>query len=310
MKALIIGAAGFVGGHLIAHLQSEGWEVAATKMPHETCEAPHKVYDLDILDAEAIQRLVNAWQPTAIFHLAAQSSVALSWKEPALTVDVNVKGAVNLLEAVRKASVPPRVLLIGSGEEYGAAKDMPINEDQPLHPGNVYAATKAAQGMLGQIYANAYGLDILVVRAFTHTGPGQSDQFVLSNFCKQVAMIQSGQTPPEMKVGNLEARRDFCDVRDVVRAYRLLIERGQRGVVYNVGSGRALSIQDALDTILTLSETDVTVVQDPARMRPSDTPVIEADITRLSAHTGWQPEIPLKNTLADMLEWWASKGRE
>jgi len=307
MTGLIIGAAGFVGGHLIAHLYKEGWQVSATKMPHETQELPNAhVYTLDILDENAVTDLINRVHPNVIFHLAAQSSVAVSWEKPSLTVDVNIKGTLNLLEAVRRAQKPPRVLLIGSGEEYGTVppENMPVRENQSLNPNNVYAATKAAQGMLGQIYARAYGLDIIRVRAFNHTGPGQSDLFVLSNFCKQVAMIKSGLHPAEIRVGNLEARRDFCDVRDIVRAYCLLAERGQPDGVYNVGSGKAISIREALDMILRLAGIDVTIIQDPARMVPSDTPLMVADITRLTAHTHWFPQISLETTLTDMLARW------
>jgi len=317
MKALIIGAAGFVGGHLITHLLGEGWEVVATKLPHEMCGILYmcnvqdvSMVDLDILNTAAIQLLLEQVQPDILFHLAAQSSVARSWESPALTVDVNIKGAVNLLEAIRAVQKPIRVLLIGSGEEYGPAVQMPINENDALRPTNIYALTKMAQGLMGQIYAKAYDLDIIVVRAFNHTGPGQSEQFVISSFCKQAAQIKEGLLPPEMQVGNLEAQRDFCDVRDIVRAYCLLAECGHRGTVYNVGSGRAVSIQTVLDTILSLIETNVTVTRDPARMRPSDTPLMMADIFRLTAHTQWKPQIPLETTLIDMLRYWTLEGRE
>ena len=302
MKALIIGAAGFVGGNLINQLK--GWDIHATKLPHETTPISYvPFYDLDVSDKSCINSLLDEIQPDVIFHLAAQSSVALSWKNPALTVDVNIKGSLNLLEGVKFARKPPRVLLVGSGEEYGPVDPLEgrISETRALHPGNIYAVTKAAQGMLGQIYAKAYGLDILVIRAFNHTGPGQTDQFVISNFCRQVANIKAGFHPPEMKVGNLEARRDFCDVRDVVRAYQLLAERGKSGEVYNVGSGKEISIQEALDLIISISGTKVTITQDPERMRPSDAPIIVADISKLISHTGWMPQIPIEKTIADML---------
>ena len=309
MKALIIGAAGFVGKHLIDHLVEICWEVSATRLPTETIDTRIPVFELDILDPPAISALLKEINPECIFHLAAQSSVAVSWEQPALTIDINVKGVANLLEAVRRIPKPPRVLLIGSGEEYGyvSPEDIPIIEETSLHPGNIYAATKIAQGMLGQIYARAYGLEIVIVRAFNHIGPGQSDTFAIPNFCKQVAMIEAGLSPPIIKVGNLEAKRDFTDVRDIVRAYRLLAEKGESGVIYNVGSGRAVSIGEMLEKILSLSKTEITVEQDPSRMRPADIPIIEADISRLCRMTGWKPEVLLEMTLAEILDEWRVK---
>ena len=311
MKALIIGAAGFVGKFLISHLLEEGWDVSATRLPSETLDADVPIYELDILAPPDIDAILEKVGPDCIFHLAAQSSVEASWKQPALTADINIKGAVNLLEAVRKMQKPPRVLLIGSGEEYGyiLPEELPIREDTPLRPGNVYAATKIAQGMLGQIYARAYGLEIVIVRAFNHAGPGQTDTFVLPEFCKQAAMIEAGLSPPVIKVGNLEVKRDFTDVRDIVRAYRLLAEKGESGSVYNVGSGKAVSIGELLEKILALSNTEIAIEQNPLRMRLSDTPVIEADISRIYEQTGWKPEIPMESTLADILDEWRERAK-
>jgi len=309
MRALIIGAAGFVGRHLIRGLQKAGWDVAATRMATETLDENLPVYELDILDLDAVSRLIESFKPDCIFHLAAQSSVALSWKQPSLTVDVNIKGALNLLESIRSASVRPKTLLIGSGDEYGLAQktEAKISEETLLMPDNVYAASKVAQGMLGQIYARAYGLDIVVVRAFNHIGPGQSDSFALSSFCKQAAMIEAGLSEPVIRVGNLEAKRDFTDVRDIVTAYRLLAEKGESGTVYNVGSGKAVSISDMLGIILSLSKVDIAVEQDPARMRPSDIPIVAADTSRLYTLTGWQPQIPINITLSDTLLDWRTR---
>lgn len=310
MKALVTGAAGFVGGHLLAHLRQCGWETAATRLQSETmpyAECP--VYELDILDADAVRALLVTVKPDFVFHLAAQSSVARSWTLPALTVDINIKGALNLLEGTLGLSKHPRILLVGSGEEYGYVQpeELPIQEDTLLRPGNIYAGTKIMQGLLGQIYARAYRLEVVMVRAFNHTGPGQSETFVLSDFCRQVAHIEASLSAPVIQVGNLSAQRDFTDVRDIVRAYRLLIEQGESGQTYNVGSGKAVFISDALKMILSLSRVDIKVEQDPARMRPSDTPVIEADISRISALTGWRPEIPMEATLLDMLDYWREK---
>ena len=306
MKTFIIGVAGFVGKHLVNELVNSGWDVCGTRLPTESVDLDIPVYELDILDAVGIKCVLNKTNPDCIFHLAAQSSVAVSWEQPALTIDVNIKGTVNLLEAVREMKKPTRVLLIGSGEEYGFIKpdDLPINEDTNLHPGNIYACTKIAQGMLGQIYAKSYGLEIIVIRAFNHIGPGQTDVFVIPGFCKQVAEIEAGENKGVIHVGNLDAKRDFTDVRDIVRAYRLLAEKGVSGDIYNVGSGNATAISDVLNMILNLSKADIVVEKDQARMRPSDVPVIIADISKLIACTKWKPEIPLVKTLTDVLNEW------
>jgi GDP-4-dehydro-6-deoxy-D-mannose reductase len=306
MKTLVIGAAGFVGKHLVALLKTLNWQIFATRLPGETVDNGVPSYDLDILDPDAIGSLLEKINPDCIFHLAAQSSVALSWKKPALTVDVNIKGTVHLLEAVRNLKNLPRVLLIGSSEEYGYVlpEELPVREETLLRPGNVYALTKAAQGLVGQIYSRAYGLEVVAVRAFNHIGPGQLDTFAVSGFCKQVAEIETGLHPPVIQVGNLSAKRDFTDVRDIVKAYSLLIEKGKSGEIYNIGSGKAISIREVLAMILSLSATEISIEQDDSRLRPSDTPVIEADISRLTELTGWKPKISLRDTLSDMLDGW------
>ena len=270
------------------------------------------ICDLDILAPEAIERLLEEQRPDYIFHLAAQSSVAVSWKNPGLTVDVNVKGSLNVLDAVRKLDYKPRVLLIGSGEEYGHVREneVPVQEDNVLRPGNIYAATKACQNMIGAIYAQAYGMDVMMVRAFNHVGPNQSPIFVVADFCKQTAEIEAGLKEPVIKVGNLSARRDFSDVRDVVRAYVELMEKGKAGETYNVGSGNAVEIRKILDMILCRSKKEIRVEVEPSRMRPVDVPVIEADISKLKACTGWKQKITLEETIQDTLEYWRQKLKE
>lgn len=307
MKAFIIGAAGFVGGHLMDEMLRLGWTVGASKMPQETIAKDGvSVYDLDILNPAAISAVLSAFAPDYIVHLAAQSSVALSWKNPGLTIDVNIKGAVNVLEAVRALEKKPRVLLIGSGEQYGHIHldECPVSEQTPMRPGNIYAATKACQDMLGKIYADAYDLDVMMVRAFNHVGPAQNPMFVVASFCKQIAEIEAGLCQPVLQVGNLSAKRDFTDVRDVVRAYTMLLERGRSGEVYNVGSGKAIAISELLEKIVALSSAQITVQVDPARLRPVDIPIIEADISRLQRDTGWKPAVPLEHTLGDTLRYW------
>lgn len=313
-RALIIGAAGFVGSYLIDHIQKHCvWSIVVTKMPQETMACPGvDICDLDILAPEAIERLLEEQRPDYIFHLAAQSSVAVSWKNPGLTVDVNVKGSLNVLDAVRKLDYKPRVLLIGSGEEYGHVREneVPVQEDNVLRPGNIYAATKACQNMIGAIYAQAYGMDVMMVRAFNHVGPNQSPIFVVADFCKQTAEIEAGLKEPVIKVGNLSARRDFSDVRDVVRAYVELMEKGKAGETYNVGSGNAVEIRKILDMILCRSKKEIRVEVEPSRMRPVDVPVIEADISKLKACTGWEQKITLEETIQDTLEYWRQKLKE
>ncbi len=313
MKSLIIGGAGFVGAYLVRHLKNDlGQEVAVTKMPHEQLNIDGvdmddiEVLNLNILNEDEIVELFNKVHPDYIFHLAAQSSVSVSWKNPALTIDVNVKGGVNVLEALRKLDYKPRTLLIGSGEEYGHIRpgETPITEDNNTRPGNIYAATKACQNMLGKIYADAYGLNVMMVRAFNHIGPNQTPLFVVADFCKQVAEIEAGKQEPIIRVGNLSAARDFTDVRDVVRAYAMLVAKGQPGETYNVGSGHAVVIDEILKMILKNSDKDIRVEVDKSKLRPVDVPIIEADITKLQQVTGWSKEIDLEQTIRETLDYW------
>lgn len=306
MKALIIGAAGFVGGYLARHLKNDlGWETVLTKLPAENIEGGYETYDLDILSQEDISALLQRVRPDVIFHLAAQSSVAVSWKKPRLTAAVNIEGCINLLEAVRLSeNYSPRILLIGSGEEYGhLPKGVSlVSEDTPINPGNPYAATKAAQNMFGTLYARSYGMDIIMVRAFNHIGKGQLPQFAAADFCLQAAEIKAGIKENVIRTGNLSAKRDFTDVRDVVRAYGMLAVNGKAGETYNVGSGRSIAISELLAEIIDISGCEIRHETDPARMRPSDIPEIRADITKLQRDTGWTPEIALCETLGEMIE--------
>lgn len=304
MDALVIGGAGFVGKYLLRELQRTGRLTGATKLPSESLRDGNcDVFDLDLGNENAIRQILRTNRPREIYHLAAQSSVAVSWKDPGMTVDVNIKGVLHLLEAVRSIEeYRPRILLVGSGEEYGYVRTSPVTEEEPLRPGNIYAATKACQNMLGSIYARAYGMDIVMVRAFNHIGVGQAPIFVAADFALQIAEIEAGLRPPVMMAGNLSARRDFSDVRDVVRAYVSLMEHGRTGETYNVGSGKAVPIEFLLGELLDLSRTSIIVEEDPARMRPSDVPVIEADIEKLRRDTGWEPLYTLRETLQTMLD--------
>lgn len=307
-KALIIGAAGFVGGYLTKYLRDEcGMEVHVTKLPVEELKEENEyVYNLDILDREEIISLLFEIRPDYIFHLAAQSSVGVAWKNPALTIDINIKGSVNVMDAVRELYYKPRILLIGSGEEYGHIHEdeIPICEENKIRPGNIYAATKACQNMIGNIYAQAYDMEVMMVRAFNHIGPTQASIFVVSDFCRQVAEIEKGIREPVMYVGNLSARRDFTDVRDVVKAYELLMEHGRPGETYNVGRGTSISIKEVLDMIIALSDKEIVVEIDKNKLRPVDVPIIEADISKIKELTGWAPEIPLSQTIKETLDYW------
>lgn len=306
-KGLVIGAAGFVGKYLVDEMCVNGMEAYVTKLPHEHFEHPYaQVYDLDIMDKEAIVALLFEIRPDYIFHLAAQSSVGLAWKNPGLTIDVNIKGSINVMDALRELFYKPRVLLIGSGEEYGHIQptETPIKESNLLRPGNIYAATKACQNMIGNIYSKAYDLELMMVRAFNHIGPGQAPMFVVSDFCKQVAEIEKGLKEPVMKVGNLAAKRDFTDVRDVVKAYVKLIQSGLAGETYNVGSGSAKEIREILNLIVSMSTVKIDVEIDPNKIRPVDVPIIEADISKINELTGWKPQIPLEQTINETLEYW------
>lgn len=313
-KAMIIGAAGFVGGYLIDHLKDDmNWEVYGTKLEIEKIERKDiEIYNLDILEKKEIVKLFERIKPDYIFNLAAQSSVSLSWKNPILTVDINIKGVINILEAVREIKqYNPKIILIGSSEEYGNVKEdeIPVKEENNLRPGNIYAVTKVCQNMIGKIYSFAYEMDIVNIRAFNHIGPKQAPIFVVSDFCKQVSEIEKGLREPIIYTGNLEAKRDFTDVRDIVRAYSALALNGKKGETYNVGSGKAVSIKEILDIILKNSTKSIEIRRDEKRYRPIDIPIIEADIEKLKEITAWKPEILLEESIKEIVSYWRKDGR-
>jgi GDP-4-dehydro-6-deoxy-D-mannose reductase len=250
--------------------------------------------------------------PDVIFHLAAQPLVSTSHRDPWGTLETNIRMQLNVLEGVARVRPACRVLVVGSGEEYGlvAAKDLPIDEDTALRPLNAYATSKVTQDLLGLQYHLARNLDVVRVRPFNHIGPRQRVGFVAPDFASQIAAIELGQQSPTIRVGNLEACRDFCDVRDVVQAYLLLVTSGDSGQVYNVGSGESHAIQELLDTLLGISRISIEVVPDPGRMRPSDVPNVVCDATRIREKTGWDPEIPFEQSLSDILDYWRQETDE
>ena len=309
MKALIIGASGFVGPYLVEEVRNSLFCEVITTTSRKIGKlgiGEDKTVNLNIRDKEQISRILFSEKPDYIFHLAAQSSVALSWRDPKSTVDTNIIGAINLINAIQQSGYTPRVLIAGSGEEYGRVRenDIPIKESAALSPCNVYAVTKACQNMMASIYSRAYALPLVMTRSFNHIGPGQSRQFVVADFCSQVVEIEQGKRDHVIRVGNLSAKRDFTDVRDVVKAYCRLIQYGKSGETYNVGSGRAISIQEILDIILSQTTAKVIIENDPARLRPVDVPIIEADISKIYKDTGWKPTISLPQTITDTLQYW------
>ncbi len=315
-RALITGITGFAGSHLADHLLAVGgYEVYGLKRWRSRTEnirhlaGKVTLLDGDITDAVRLREVVAEVRPDVIFHLAAQSFVPASWREPDATLTTNVRGQVNLFEAVRAAGHPCRIQIAGSSEEYGLVgeDELPITEDTPLRPLSPYAVSKVTQDLLAWQYHRSYGLDVVRTRGFNHTGPRRGEVFVTSNFARQIAAIEAGLQEPVLRVGNLDARRDFTDVRDTVRAYRLAVEKGEAGAVYNICSGTTVSIRELLDRLLALSDAAIRVETDPARLRPSDVPVLLGSAARFHAVTGWEPEIPFDQTLRDLLDHWRAR---
>jgi GDP-4-dehydro-6-deoxy-D-mannose reductase len=299
MRALITGAAGFVGGHLTAELTSRGAETIGPSRE-----------ELDLLDADAVRGAVADARPDYVFHLAALASVADSWQAPTETIDNNVRATLNLLEAVRAGMPEAVVVAAGSGEQYGPVPEerLPVTEDEPLRPQNPYAVSKSAADLLAGFYADAHGLRVVRTRAFNHAGPGQSEAYVIAAFAKQIADAErAGQEELMLETGNLEPRRDFSDVRDVVRAYWLAAERGEPGI-FNVCSGVSIRVADILARLAGLTDLRVEQRTDPARLRKHEVMDIRGSHERLTAATGWRPEIPIERTLADTLDWWRNHG--
>lgn len=314
MRVLISGINGFVGGHLAEHLLAETnwqvWGIARGGVLHvPSLQGQIQTTDIDMLDSDAVHDLVRHVQPEVVFHLAAQAHVPTSWKDPAGTLTSNILMQLNLCEAIRAVDLNPRILIVSTGEVYGVVEpsNNPINEDVPLRPVNPYAVSKATQDLLAYQYHVAHKLHIVRVRPFNHTGPRQGDGYAPTAFAHQIARIEAGLQPPVVKVGNLEAQRDISDVRDIVRGYHLVIERGEPGAVYNFGSGRPVAIRTILDTLIDLSNKQIRIEPDPQRMRPVDVPVIVCDAARAREQTGWQPCISLEQTLHDVLNDWRER---
>jgi GDP-4-dehydro-6-deoxy-D-mannose reductase len=316
MRALITGINGFVGGHLAEYLLSLGnWQLwglsRSGRISLSQLSADVRLVTADLNDAEQTLAALDAAQPEVLFHLAGQPFVPESFRDPADTLHINVFGMLHLIQAVLRLGIRPRILVIGTNEEYGlvAPEQQPINETMPLQPANPYGVSKAAQGLLALQYWRSHKLDMIVMRPFTHIGPRQSARFVTAAWASQIARIEAGRQPPVLRVGNLQVQRDFTDVRDIVRAYVLAARKGQSGTIYNVGSGRTVALQDILEFFLGQSTTPIDIQVDPALLRPIDVPLVLCNAGQLRDHTGWQPQIALEQTLGDILHDWRSRER-
>jgi GDP-4-dehydro-6-deoxy-D-mannose reductase len=313
MRALITGVGGFVGRHLLEHLRKEGDDVCGVGRTADLVGLESaRMVPTDLSDRAAVERLVRETEPEAVYHLAAQSSPSESVENPWGTICNNLLGQLNLFEGLLSAGLRPRVLVVGSSDEYGQvrAEDVPTNENAPLRPITPYAVSKVGQDMMGFQYFAQYGIAAVRVRPFNHTGPGHDARFVIPSFARQLAEIEAGLREPVLHVGNLDVARDFTDARDMVRAYRLALLEGVAGDVYNIGSGRAVLISEMVDELVGLCARQVEVRVDPALFRVSDIPRQEADIHKFTALTGWQPRIPWHTTLRDTFEYWRAKVRE
>jgi GDP-4-dehydro-6-deoxy-D-mannose reductase len=306
---LVTGGCGFVGPYLIAALEKTGQQVIALgTSPTQALSIAPEWRSVDLCDRTAVSDLVASVRPTAVYHLAALSSVAASFEDPIPTYMTNVMGTAYLLDALRRQAPTARTLLISSAEVYGG-RTSPLLESTPFDPANPYAASKVAAEMIGLEHWKSQGLPVLRARSFNHTGPGQAPHFVVASFAKQIALIESGLQAPVLKVGNLTARRDFLDVRDVVRAYVALMAEGEPGAAYNVCSGQAIPMRALLDGLLSLCSVAIDVQEDPARFRPIDVPELVGSHAALSEATGWKPVISLEQTLKDTLAYWRDRVR-
>lgn len=302
-KALITGSQGFVGQYLRRELEACGYTTVGLDL-----REGENTIAVDLLNADQVRTVIAQERPDMVFHLAGQSSVAQSWEIPQKTVELNVVAALNLMEAVRAENPNCRMVMVGSSDEYGNLGEAGRRVDESIaaHPQTPYAVSKKAQEEMAGVYVRAYGMWICMTRSFNHGGAGQAKGFLIPDFASGIVAVERGEAPC-LRVGNLEARRDFTHVKDVVRAYRLIAEKGRPGEVYNVGSGITYSAQEILDRLRSMARCEIPVEQDPAKMRPSDTPVICCDHGKLTQDTGWEPEYELGAILQDALEDWRSR---
>ncbi len=307
-RILVTGIEGFVGAHLARRLVAEGHAVFGLHWAEPKEPLPAELHRGDICDFEDTKSLLETTQPDAIVHLAGLSSVAASETHPLATYDVNAMGTLKLLEAVRQLGLSGRILLISSADVYGRANvGRPLTEDDPPLPLSPYALSKLVTSEAGRFFHRTYGMDIVILRPFSHTGPGQAPDFVFAKVARAVAEIERGRREPVIEMGNLEVRRDYTDVRDVVRAYSLALTNCVAGETYNVTSGQPIVLRDGVEFLVRLARTPITVRSSPARFRPHDIPVLTGDPTKFHRATGWRPEIPFEQTLLDLLEYYRAR---
>jgi len=312
MKALITGISGFAGSHLAEFLLDKEYKVFGTFYDKSTFSNLNgfidkiRLFKCDIRNYDNLKKIIKKVKPDEIYHLAAISFIPIALKNPKITFDTNLYGTLNLYKAIIDLKLNLKILFVGSGDEYGLVneKDIPINENCPLKPFNPYSISKVSADFLSYFYFRNYSLKIIRVRPFNHIGPRQSPEFVCSDFAKQIAEIEKGLREPIIKVGNLEAKRDFTDVRDIVRGYWFALDKGEPGEVYNICSEKAIQIKGLLNHLLELSSRKVEIMKDPKRMRPSDNPILQGDSSKFRRRGGWKPEILLDKTLKDILEYW------
>jgi GDP-4-dehydro-6-deoxy-D-mannose reductase len=314
MRALITGITGFAGSHLAEYLLAEHPDVEVygthrwrSRMDNvEHLRNKVKLLEADLRDYTSMHAALDRSRPDVIFHLAAQSFVPSSWTAPNETLTTNVSGQTNLFEAVRALRLDPVIQIACSSEQYGLVlpDETPIKETNPLRPLSPYAVSKVAQDFLGYQYFQSYGLKVVRTRGFNHTGPRRGQVFVTSNFCSQVAAIEQGHQEPVIRVGNIEAIRDFTDVRDMVRAYWLAVTKAKPGEVYNIATGNGIRIREMLERLIALADVEVKIEVDPERLRPSDVEILIGDASKFKADTGWEPRIPFDQTLRDLLDYW------
>lgn len=314
-RALITGVTGFAGSHLCELLLKEGVEVhGIQRWRSKSDNIDHlkdkiNFHEADLLDAHSLYKVIDEVKPNYIFHLAAQSYVQSSWASPANTLEVNIIGSVHLFEAVRKSELGIPIQIACSSEEYGRVfpNELPIKETNPLRPLSPYAVSKLAMDYLGYQYFESYGLKIVRTRGFNHTGPRRGDVFSESTFAKQIAEIEKGLKEPVVYVGNLDAVRDYTDVRDMVKAYYLAVQKCEPGEVYNICTGHGWKVKDVLNLLLSMSKVKIKIEADPERMRPSDVEVLIGDASKFKKQTNWKPEIPFQKTMEDLLNYWRER---
>ncbi len=310
-KILITGVTGFAGNYLARQLISPDNEIFGTYLSENSLPVISDISSqltpikLDLMQKDAVNKVIEDIKPDEMYHLAAIASTSRSFNDPSLVITNNISSQLNLLEAIRNTKLNTRVMVISSAEVYGKVdpSDLPIDEETPLKPENPYAVSKIAQDFLGLQYNIAYGMNIIRVRPCNHIGPGQTDQFAVASFAKKIAEIEKGKRKV-LTVGNLEAKRDFTDVKDMMRAYIVLMEKGNAGDVYNIGSGVSHKMSEILNMLISYSNVEIKIEEDPALLRPSDNPDLICDNTKITTLTGWKPEIPLEKTLKDTLDYW------